>query len=252
MKRFSLIFSLALIGLLASCGPRGYQSYTWEYHEIDSRYDNGPDTAAIAAIAKYDSSMAALQEIVSYSKDIYSKEKPESGLSNFMADALREFAEQYTGETIDVAITNFGGIRTDLPQGAVRVYDIYSISPFNNAVNILHMKGSALRKVFSDMAKKGSVQAVSGVTLKIHDKSLKECQVAGKPIDDNRLYKIATIDFLVTGGDGMDFGDGIEFRGETGVYLRDAIIEVLKQKLAAGEVLDLKKDGRVVVTYSNK
>jgi hypothetical protein len=28
--------------------------------------------------------------------------------------------------------------------------------------------------------------------------------------------------------------------------------EILKQKLAAGEVLDLKKDGRVVVTYSNK
>lgn len=252
MKRFSLIFSLALIGLLASCGPKGYQSYTWEYHEIDSRYDNGPDTAAFAAISKYDSSMAALQVIVSYSNAVYTKEKPESGLSNLMADALREFAEQYTGEKIDVGITNFGGIRNDLPQGAVRVYDIYSIAPFNNNITILHMKGSALRKVFSDMAKRGSVQAVSGITLKIHDKSLKECLVAGKPIDENRLYKIATIDFLVTGGDGMDFGDGIEFRGDTGMYLRDALIEILKQKLAAGEVLDLKKDGRVVVTYSNK
>ena len=252
MKKFSLLMCVALLGLIASCGPKGYDSYTWEYHEMDERYDNGPDTAAVAAIAKYDSSMAALQEIICYSNDIYVKEKPESGLSNFMADAVRVFAEQKTGEKVDMGLTNFGGIRTDMPKGAVRVYDIYAISPFNNYVTVLDVKGTALRKIFNRMATKGSVQPISGVTLKIDDNTLTECKIAGKPLENNRTYKVATIDFLVTGGDGMDFGDGIVARNDTGVTLREALIEILKQKMAAGEELDLHKDGRVVVTYSNK
>ena len=249
--KWIIIASFALLCLCCSCGPKGYQSYTWEYHEMDERFDNGADTAAVAAIAKYDSSMAALQEIICYSNDVYAKEKPESGLSNFMVDALRDFAEQYSGEKIDVGLTNFGGIRTELPKGAIRVYDIYAISPFNNYLTILSVKGSTLRNLFSRMAERGSYQPLSGVTMKVVDRKIKECLVGGKPLDNERLYKVATIDFLVTGGDGIDFGNGIEFRGDTGVTLRDALIEILKQKMAAGEVLDLKKDGRIVVTYSN-
>ncbi|MBQ7253568.1 MAG: 5'-nucleotidase C-terminal domain-containing protein [Bacteroidales bacterium] len=248
MRNF-IIAALAFV--LCACGPKGYQSYTWEYHEIDSRYDSGPDTAAIAAIAKYDSSMAALQEVVCYSKDVYAKEKPESGLSNLMADALREFAGQRTGEKIDLGLTNFGGIRTELPKGAVRIYDIYSISPFNNYVTVLDVKGLALRKMFNRMAETGGFQALSGIKMTVADKKLKECLVGGKPLDDNRLYKVATIDFLVTGGDGMDFGDGIVASIDTGVTLREALIDILRQKMAAGEVLDLRKDGRITVTYSN-
>ena len=195
--------------------------------------------------------MAPLQEILCYSDDIYVKEKPESGLSNFMADAIREFASQYSGETIDVGLMNFGGIRTDMPKGAVRVYDIYAISPFNNYLTIIQVKGSTLRRLFNRMAA-GHLEALSGVRMKIDDKHLKECLVGGKPLDDNRTYTVATIDFLVTGGDGIDFGDGILFRGDTGVLLRDAIISILKQKMAAGETLNLKKDGRVVINYSKR
>lgn len=249
MKR-TFILAAALC-LLCACGPKGYTSYSWEYHEMDDRFDNGADTAAMAAIAKYDDSMASLQEIISYSDNVYSKDKPESGLSNFLADALREFAQQYTRESIDVGIINFGGIRTEMPQGAVRVYDIFAIAPFNNCVEVLTVKGSTLRKIFETMAAKNSVQAISGVRMKIDNNRLSECLVCGKPIDANREYKIATIDFLVTGGDGMDFGDVLVL-GDTGVLLRDAYIAILKQRLAAGETLHLEKDGRVVINKSNR
>ena len=68
------LFTLALaLLLLASCGPKGYNSYTWEYHELDSRYDTGKNPAAMEAISKYDSLMAPLQEILCYSDDIYVK-----------------------------------------------------------------------------------------------------------------------------------------------------------------------------------
>ncbi len=56
----------------------------------------------------------------------------------------------------------------------------------------------------------------------------------------------------MTGGDGIDWGDGIISRGDTGVMLRDVIISVMKEKMAAGETLDLERDGRMVVTNTKE
>ena len=250
MRKTVLLF--AALAILASCGSRDYKSYSWEYHELDSKYDGGDNSVVDQAIAKYDSLLAPLQEIVCYSKAVYYKEKPESGLSNFAVDALREFAEDYSGEKIDVSLLNFGGIRTELPQGAVRVYDVLSIFPFNNCLSILEVEGRALKRIFDRMASKNKIEALGGVRMKIDGGRLKECTIGGRPFDANRSYKVATIDFLVTGGDGIDWGDGIVSRGDTGVLLRDVIISVMKDKMAAGETLDLKRDGRMVVINSNQ
>ncbi len=250
MKR--ILFFAALLCLICSCGPKGYTGYSWEYHELDSRYDGGTDTSVQEAIAAYDSLMAPLQEIVCYSNDVYSKQSPESALSNYSVDAVRNFAEKYTGEQIDVALLNFGGMRTDLPKGAVRVYDIISIFPFNNYLTILEVNGSTLKRLFDSFARRHKMEALSGVRMKIDGDRVAECTVAGKKIDLNRVYKVATIDFLVTGGDGIDWGDGIIARNDTGVLLRDVIISEMKEAMAAGKTLDLAKDGRIVMTNTGR
>lgn len=247
-----LFMAAVLACLLCACGPRGYTNYSWEYHELDASYDGTPNTAVQEAISKYDSLMAPLQEIVCYSNDVYVKNKPESGLSNFAVDALRSFAEDYTGEKIDVALLNFGGIRTDMPKGAVRVYDIVSIFPFNNNLTILDVKGSALKRIFDRMAGKNKAEALSGVRLKIDGNRLAECTVGGKRLDPDATYKVATIDFLVTGGDGIDWGDGILMRRDTDVPVKDVIISELKAIMAAGKTLDLKPDGRIVIINPDK
>lgn len=246
------IIIVALACLLCACGPKSYSSYSWEYHELDSRYDSGENSAVQEAISAYDSLMIPLQEVVCYSEDVYSKEAPESGLSNYSVDAVRSYAEKYSKGPIDVALINFGGIRTDLPKGAVRVYDIFSIFPFNNYLTILDVKGSTLKKVFEKMAVRHKVEALSGVRMKIDGDRITECTVGGKKLDTNRIYKVATIDFLVTGGDGIDWGDGIIARNDTGILLRDVIISEMKEVMAAGKTLDLAKDGRVVMINTGR
>lgn len=247
-----ILFAAALAGVLCSCGPKGYTSYSWEYHELDAAYDRGANEAVQQAISAYDSLMAPLQEIVCYSKDVYSKGFPESGLSNFAVDALRDFAGKYSGSRIDVGLLNFGGIRTDLPKGAVRVYDIVSIFPFNNYLTVLEVEGDTLEDVLRRMVYKNKIEPLSGVRLKIDGDRLVECTVGGQKIDPRRTYKVATIDFLVTGGDGINWGDGILVRGDTGILLKDVIISEMKEKMAAGEALDLRTDGRVIITNTKK
>lgn len=237
----------ALLLALCSCRPKGYSQYSWEYHELTDRYDVGNVTAVDEAIAKYDSLMGPLQEIVCYSNGVYSKEAPESGLSNYAVDALRSFAEKYSGEKIDISLLNFGGIRTDLPKGAVRVYDVVSIFPFNNNLTILNVEGAALKRIFEKMARKNKFEALSGVRIKVDGDRLTECTVGGQKLDPDKVYTVATIDFLVTGGDGIDWGDGILVRRDTGIQLKDVIISEMKDTMAAGKSLDLKKDGRVVI-----
>jgi 2',3'-cyclic-nucleotide 2'-phosphodiesterase (5'-nucleotidase family) len=64
----------------------------------------------------------------------------------------------------------------------------------------------------------------------------------GTPIEDSELYSVSTNDFLLIGGDGYtEFAKGKEI-SDTGVFLRDAIVEYIK---AAGTITP-RLDGRIV------
>ena len=105
MKRILLIAVL----LLASLGDAAAQfTYKWTPVPMDSTWDAMKDFRATKVIEKYSAQVAPLQEIIGYSEDEYDKGRPESGLSNFAADVIRAIAEKKTGETVDIALTNFG------------------------------------------------------------------------------------------------------------------------------------------------
>ena len=235
--------------LLAWAAPVQAQfTYKWTPVPMDSTWDAMRDLRATQIIEKYSPQLSSLQEIVGYSEDEYDKHRPESGLSNFAADVIRTVAEQKTGETVDIALTNFGGIRTSLPKGAVRVYDIYSIFPFDNYLVTFDIKGSDLRRFLEQMIARRRVEALSGVEMVITGRQADKLFVAGAPIDDERVYKFATINFLMDGGDGVVLSDVAFNRKDTGIWIRDAIVEYLKAQTARGEKIVLNTDGRVKYT----
>ena len=241
MKRIILS---TLVLLAAACGLRAQISYKWTPVAIDSTWDNITDLTATKIIGDYSSLVAPLDEILCYSAAEYGKQRPESGLSNFAADAIKEVAEKTTGEKMDMAMTNFGGIRTSLPKGAIRVYDIYSIFPFNNTVVVLDIKGSELRK-FLGRAASGWIEALSNVEILVDGRNIVTLNVNGAPIDDERMYKFATINFLLDGGDGVSLRQIAANINDTGVYIRDGIVDLLRERGSKGEVLKLEPDGRV-------
>ncbi len=245
MKRTLLMIAL----LLALPGVAAAQfTYKWTPVPIDSTWDAMTDFRATETIAKYSAQVAPLQEIVGYTEEEYNRERPESGLSNFAADVVRAVAEKKTGEHVDVGLMNFGGIRTSLPKGAVRVYDIYSIFPFDNYLVTFDIKGSDLRRFLNQMIARRRVEALSGVEMVITGKKADKLLVAGAPIDDERVYKFATINFLMDGGDGIVLSDVAFNRKDTDIWVRDAICEYLREKMARGEILSLHRDGRVQYT----
>ena len=247
MRRILLILTACL--MLVACGRKnGAFDYAWQYHYIDSRYDTGSDWAAQDIIDKYSPQVAPLMEIIGYTdRLIESRRGPESELSNFAADVIRARAEKEIGEPVEMAMTNYGGIRTAMPKGDVRVYDIYSIFPFENDIVVCKVKGSKLRQFMDNYAKKGYVECLSGVELVIDNYQITKFNIGGKPLDPNKTYNFATINFLLDGGDGSRIGAYADKVIDTDVLIRDAVCDHIRELTAQGKKVDPKMDGRVVI-----
>lgn len=189
--------------------------------------------------------MKELKAVIGYSNKGMEKHRPESPLSNWATDVLIEKAQELSGQKIDVSIINFGGIRCDVPQGEVLKDDIVSMFPFKNYVTIVTLKGSRLREIYEQMAHTRP-EAVGGCRLVIKNRKLVSATVGGEEIDDNRTYRLATIDFLLNGGDDRDYGKNVDDVQITDVLLMDVILPKVKELTEEGKTLDYECDGRVI------
>ena len=193
--------------------------------------------------------MARLKEVVGHSARmlVNIRTEPDLPLGNIVADALREKASDYYKVPMDFAITNYGGIRIPLPEGPVLMDDIEAMFPFKNYMCYAKVRGKNLTRLLEQLAKTKAFQAVSGCRVKVKAHELVEAEVGGKPIDPNKVYNVATIDFLLSGGDQIAIGALAEDVVLSPVLIRDVVLEHVRKAEAAGIVLDGKKDGRVIM-----
>ena len=246
---------MAALLLATSIYAQNYTTALWSREKMDSTW-NYSSGATTAIIAKYRPAVDSLSIVIGTAPQEMEKYVPESPLSNFAVDVMKSFATAYLQKStdnaeacVDMAITNFGGIRTTLPQGDITPYDVISIFPFDNKIVILDLPGKYVRELMNSFASRGRVEAMSGVEIVIdrNTRELKKCLVCGEPIDDNRVYKVATIDFLLGGGDSVYALRYCTDKVDTGVYMRDMIIDYIKNETACGRVIEAEKDGRAVV-----
>ena len=222
-------------------------SIKWTRVLMDSTYDDITDFSATKLISSYDSLLQPLQRIVGYSERELLREQPESAIADFAVDAMREMGAKSCGHPVDVGLLNFGGIRNDMPKGAVRVYDIYSIFPFNNTVIVAKMTGRQLKELVADIIANGKIQPMSGVRMTVAGRKIVDLAVGGKPVDETATYYLATIDFLYSGGDRIFVSKHCESFESTSLFIRDALIDYIDGLTAEGKMIDTMKDGRVKV-----
>ena len=172
---------------------------------------------------------------------------PESPLMNFAADALMTMAQRHSEQKIDIAITNKGGLRNDLSAGDITFGDIYNIFNFDNRLTLLTLNGEQLTQLCREIAAVGG-EAISGLRMTItKDGKLVDATVAGKAIEPESRYRIATLDYLAQGNDKLYTraeGSDIEIKG---MLLRDLMVEYIKELAAKGKKADAECDGRITI-----
>jgi len=213
------------------------------------------DKAAFTIVEKYKQKVkAVLNERVGEAEvdvDGENVRRRETNLGNLIADIMRH------ASGADVTIINGGGIRTSIKKGEIRVKDVYSVSPFDNYIVAIKLTGKQIREalehgVSAVEEEEGRFPQVSGLSFKYSPSNkrgsrVQEVLIAGKPIDPDQEYIVATNDFLAAGGDGYKaFGEAIKtskdfsiiggmMKGEklaysdSGRWLRDVVVDYLKE-----------------------
>ena len=210
------------------------------------RFTKGSTPQVAKLLIDAQPAMAEVKEIIAYSPRAMVAHGPESELSNFVVDFIRSETEKITGRKCDMGISNFGGIRVDMPAGDVLLDDIRSMFPFKNKLTYVELPGSELLRLIDDVAEFGP-QCLSGVKLVIKDHKVESFEIGDKPVDPDKKYGVATIDFMLDGGDNLSVG-----RGATDVIISDVIIgqameQYVRNLTAEGKAIEYKTDGRVVV-----
>jgi len=210
-------------------------------------FKSGTVCGTAEALISVQPSLSHLKEIIAYCPEGMRKYYPQSPLSNWTADALKIGVETATGKKVDIAMANFGGIRKDIPQGAVLLDDIVSMFPFRNNLTWVQLKGADIRYLFEKMASVNKIQAVSGVKLIVRNGVIESFMVGGKPLDDNQLYGFGTVDFLLDGGDGIKVARNAVDMKISDVKVSDWMVPYVKSLTAAGDVLEGREDDRITI-----
>lgn len=172
---------------------------------------------------------------------IIRKYNRESPLGNLITDIMR------ARTNADVAVTNAGGLRADLPEGVIDRGNILDAFPFLNDTVTIELAGADLRGVIEHgLSLKGGLSQVSGLHATYDLKRpigsrLVSLDVGGQPMDDARLYRVATNSFLGEGGDGyLSFKQGREIaRGKL-------LSELLCDHVSAVKTIEPPAMGRLV------
>jgi 5'-nucleotidase / UDP-sugar diphosphatase len=133
----------------------------------------------------------------------------ETAIGNLIADALRAS----TGA--DAALINGGAIRANRPYpagSAIKRSDVFAELPFGNRVGVIEISGTDLKAAIENglgllPAAAGRFPQVSGLIIEADahrpaGQRVLSIKVAGEPLQEAKIYKVATNDFLARGGDG--------------------------------------------------
>ena len=238
-----------LLCLLSSCTSK--QWFITESQSakiaIDSKTEQLADTAYINFLQPLKQKLdAEMNIVIGRAAETMQGHGPESLLSNFSADVYRSKASEIQGEAVDIAIVNLGGLRTQVPAGDITVRKVFELMPFENELVILWLRGDKLNELLQNFAKMGG-QGVAGLRMTISERKAVDITIGGLPLDMSKTYTIATNDYLAGGNDNMEQLAEHEKRLNTGVKVRNMLLDFIKSETQKGNMIQSKLDGRIKI-----
>lgn len=156
----------------------------------------------------------------------------QTNLARVMLAAQRERADA------DFAVMSGGGVRDSIESGDITYKNVLKVQPFGNTLVHVDMKGSEVEQYLAVVANmkpdSGAYAQFANVSLVADGKGVSEVKINGQPLQADKIYRMATLNFNALGGDGYPKLDGLPSYVNTGFI--DA--EVLKQYIEKHSPLD--------------
>lgn len=180
-------------------------SHGYELLPVDARYDGYRNEEIESICNRYFAGVDSLMNLwVGTTEEPIAQESPL--LLNIFTDFVMQRGKEIAPK-VDLAIANKGGLRTSLPEGRFSKGHILNMLPFRNYITVVELKGSDLKEIFAVMAKTEGNGVSDNVAATYYaggdSYAPGDVTIDGKPIDDNKSYRVATINYLAEGGDYM-------------------------------------------------
>ncbi|UCE65744.1 MAG: bifunctional metallophosphatase/5'-nucleotidase [Candidatus Zixiibacteriota bacterium] len=194
-----------------------------------------PDSEVSAMVARFSSEIDNLYgQVIGRLKDRWENAHgKETIIGDWVTDILGK--RLYT----DLAIVNSGAIRKSLGPGDITVKDIFEMLPFDNEIVTFGCPGWQLRSIAEQNI---SYQAegyiyplqISGMTCSWRKtgsgNKIVELLVNGEPIDTNRIYTVASLDYVVIYNSIRYFGFKVKAYIKTSYKLPDLVIKEIESR----------------------
>jgi 5'-nucleotidase len=157
-------------------------------------------------------------------------------------------------ERADLVLLNSGGLRSDLPAGALTFGALYEVFPFDNTIATLQLTGGEFLAILEALlsSSHGAPQ-ISGLKIDVlrcpkQSRILSATLPDGRPFDRAATYRVTTSDFLALGGDGVGRvlekvgAERKDFGHRRPLNMRDALAAWLEKQ---GGTLEAELDGRL-------
>ncbi|MDD2424219.1 MAG: 5'-nucleotidase C-terminal domain-containing protein, partial [Candidatus Cloacimonetes bacterium] len=178
----------------------------------------------------------------------------QSPMGNTIVDAMRYMVNA------DFAFLNLGGVRAEIKSGPVSYRDIFDVMPFDNMLISFKCDGATLKRIIEtrvEGSRAGLI--VSGVNV-VYSRTrpswdrVTTLKIGGEPWDPNKIYTVATTDFLMQGNAGLTMLMDIPQQDITNnnINLRDAIVHYFKQNSPVKTKIDdrwKRSDGSPMATW---
>jgi 2',3'-cyclic-nucleotide 2'-phosphodiesterase (5'-nucleotidase family) len=253
LKKYNGFLKLFVIFLtlfcIISCSQKNYTLTKIEGKQIPVT-ENNTQTAEIENfIAPYRTHINKdLDSVLAYCPETLDKSigKWQTNIGNLLADVCLQRGnlvfKSREKKDIDLCLLNHGGIRAILPKGNVTTRTAFEIMPFENNLVVLALKGEQILEMTSYIIKEKKAHPLSGMTFTIaKDNTAKNILIQGKPLDSNKIYYVATNDYLANGGDSMNFFLKNTQEFDLNYKLRNVLIDYFKET----DTIPIVKDIRI-------
>ena len=177
--------------------------------------------------------------------------------TNMQLTPMGQFVSKVMTEVTgtQIAIVNGGGVRRGFEAGTITMGLMYELLPFDNTLVTLELTGAELKKVIEHGIMPATFRPGQFYGLEViynpeaaAGSRIIEIKLAdGTPIVDTAVYTVATIDFLLTGGDKYDFSKATNVV-DTLIPLREKVAEYIK----AEKVITMPFEDMLHVPYVEK
>jgi 2',3'-cyclic-nucleotide 2'-phosphodiesterase (5'-nucleotidase family) len=181
-------------------------------------------------------------------------------LGNFVTDGLLAEARKKLGKSVVLAVTNGGGLRKNtMSEGDIHASDIWELLPFENALVRFDLTGEQLLKLLNQVLTHRDAQSGARIVYRVGADNKSQMATARllingreEEIDPQATYTIVSIDYLwkrqsttpsEEEGNYSLLSKATKIE-PTGLTMRDALVQYVKDETAAGRSITTNLDGR--------